>query len=143
MSVVRKALELSATRRGSRRIFWDQAGLLARAGRDFDHDVVILVLGKSTVPWRQLFAGQLPSSYWTAAVELPKQQAETNHVGDPHLHRPQQQRTAGGARGDEPGDQRPIADEGVAVGGAFDSDTATGMMPAAQLVAGVLPFGRS
>jgi hypothetical protein len=27
---------------------------------------------------------------------------------------------------------RPITDEGVAVGGAFDSDTATGMMPAAQ-----------
>ena len=25
----------------------------------------------------------------------------------------------------------PITDEGVAVGGAFDSDTATGMMPAA------------
>jgi hypothetical protein len=35
---------------------------------------------------------------------------------------------------------RPITDEGVAVGGAFDSDTATGMMPAAQRVAGVLAF---
>ena len=34
----------------------------------------------------------------------------------------------------------PITDEGVAVGGAFDSDTATGMMPAAQRVAGVLAF---
>jgi hypothetical protein len=31
-----------------------------------------------------------------------------------------------------------ITDEGVAVGGAFDSDTATGRMPAAQRVAGVL-----
>jgi len=31
-----------------------------------------------------------------------------------------------------------ITDEGVAVGGAFDSDTATGMMPAAQRVARML-----
>lgn len=38
---------------------------------------------------------------------------------------------------------RPITDEGVAVGGAFDSDTATGMMPAAQRVAGVLTSWRS
>jgi hypothetical protein len=37
----------------------------------------------------------------------------------------------------------PITDEGVAVGGAFDSDTATGMMPAAQRVAGVLASWRS
>jgi hypothetical protein len=37
----------------------------------------------------------------------------------------------------------PITDEGVAVGGAFDSDTATGMMPAAQRVAGVLTSWRS
>jgi hypothetical protein len=36
-----------------------------------------------------------------------------------------------------------ITDEGVAVGGAFDSDTATGMMPAAQRVAGVLASWRS
>jgi len=36
------------------------------------------------------------------------------------------------------GGKGPITDEGVAVGGAFDSDTATGMMPAAQRVAGVL-----
>jgi hypothetical protein len=34
------------------------------------------------------------------------QQAETDHVGDPHLHRPQQQRTAGCAWYDEPGDQQ-------------------------------------
>jgi hypothetical protein len=34
---------------------------------------------------------------------------------------------------------RPITDEGV----AFDSDTATGMMPAAQRVAGVLTSWRS
>jgi hypothetical protein len=34
----------------------------------------------------------------------------------------------------------PITDEGVAVGGAFGSDTATGMMPAAHRVAGVLAF---
>jgi hypothetical protein len=38
---------------------------------------------------------------------------------------------------------RPITDEGVAVGGAFDSDTATGVMPAAQRVAGVLTSWRS
>ena len=38
---------------------------------------------------------------------------------------------------------RPITDEGVAVRGAFDSDTATGMMPAAQRVAGVLTSWRS
>ena len=38
---------------------------------------------------------------------------------------------------------RLITDEGVAVGGAFDSDTATGMMPAAHRVAGVLAFRRS
>jgi hypothetical protein len=37
----------------------------------------------------------------------------------------------------------PITGEGVAVGGAFDSDTATGMMPAAQRVAGVLTSWRS
>ena len=36
-----------------------------------------------------------------------------------------------------------LTDEGVAVGGAFDSDTATGMMPAAQRVAGVLTSWRS
>jgi hypothetical protein len=35
---------------------------------------------------------------------------------------------------------RPITDEGVAVGGAFDSDTATGLMPIAHLVAGVRSF---
>jgi hypothetical protein len=35
----------------------------------------------------------------------------------------------------------PITDEGVAVGGAFDSDTATGMMPIAHRVAGVLASG--
>jgi hypothetical protein len=38
---------------------------------------------------------------------------------------------------------RPITDEGVAVGGAFDSDTATGMMSATQRVAGVLTSWRS
>jgi hypothetical protein len=38
---------------------------------------------------------------------------------------------------------RPITDEGVAVGGAFDSDTATGMMPVAHRVAGVLASRRS
>jgi hypothetical protein len=49
------------------------------------------------------------------------------------------------APGSVPGvvDQGPITDEGVAVGGAFDSDTATGMMPAAQRVAGVLTSWRS
>jgi hypothetical protein len=35
---------------------------------------------------------------------------------------------------------RPITDEGVAVGGAFGSDTATGMTPMAHRVAGVLAF---
>src|SRR5216684_2233301 len=35
---------------------------------------------------------------------------------------------------------RPITDEGVAVGGAFDSDTATGLMPIAHRVAGVRSF---
>jgi hypothetical protein len=34
----------------------------------------------------------------------------------------------------------PIRDEGVAVGGAFDSDTATGMMPVAHRVDGVIIF---
>ena len=38
---------------------------------------------------------------------------------------------------------RPITNEGVAVGGAFDSDTATGMMPVAHRVAGVRSFRRS
>jgi hypothetical protein len=38
---------------------------------------------------------------------------------------------------------RLITDEGVAVGGAFASDTATGMMPFAHRVAGVLAFRRS
>jgi uncharacterized protein YunC (DUF1805 family) len=33
-----------------------------------------------------------------------------------------------------------FTDEGVAVGGAFDSDTATGMMPIAHRVAGVGSF---
>ncbi len=37
-------------------------------------------------------------------------------------------------------DLRPITDEGVAVGGAFGSDTATGMTPMAHRVAGVLAF---
>jgi len=37
-----------------------------------------------------------------------------------------------------------ITDEGrVAVGGAFDSDTATGMMPVAHRVAGALAIRRS
>ena len=36
-----------------------------------------------------------------------------------------------------------ITDEGVAVGGAFDRDTATGMMPIAHRVAGVLTSWRS
>ena len=35
---------------------------------------------------------------------------------------------------------RPITDEAVAVGGAFGSDTATGMTPMAYRVAGVLAF---
>jgi hypothetical protein len=39
--------------------------------------------------------------------------------------------------------RRLITDEGVAVGGVFDSDTATGMMPVAYLVAGVLTSRRS
>jgi hypothetical protein len=34
----------------------------------------------------------------------------------------------------------PITDEGVAAGGAFDSDTATGLMPIAHHVAGVRSF---
>jgi hypothetical protein len=38
---------------------------------------------------------------------------------------------------------RLITGEGVAVSGAFDSDTATGMMPVAHRVAGVLAFRRS
>ncbi len=38
---------------------------------------------------------------------------------------------------------RLITDEGVAVGGAFDSDTATGMMPVAHRVASALAFRRS
>jgi hypothetical protein len=38
---------------------------------------------------------------------------------------------------------RLITDEGVAVGGAFDSDTATGMMPVAHRVAGLLASRRS
>jgi hypothetical protein len=37
----------------------------------------------------------------------------------------------------------PITDEGAAVGGALDSDTATGLMPIAHRVAGVLAFRRS
>ncbi len=37
----------------------------------------------------------------------------------------------------------PITDQGVAVGGAFDSDAATGMMAIAHRVAGVLTFPRS
>jgi hypothetical protein len=36
--------------------------------------------------------------------------------------------------------RRLLTDEGVAVGGVFDGDTATGMMPVAHRVAGVLPF---
>jgi len=39
--------------------------------------------------------------------------------------------------------KRLITDEGVAVGGVFDSDTATGMMPVAHRAAGVLAFRRS
>jgi hypothetical protein len=39
--------------------------------------------------------------------------------------------------------RRLITDEGVAVGGVYGSDTATGMMPVAHRVAGVLPFRRS
>ena len=35
---------------------------------------------------------------------------------------------------------RLITDESVAVGGAFDSDTATDLMPIAYLVAGVRSF---
>jgi hypothetical protein len=42
--------------------------------------------------------------------------------------------------GADHGRMGPITDEGVAVGGAFGSDTATGMMPAAHRVAGVLAF---
>jgi hypothetical protein len=34
----------------------------------------------------------------------------------------------------------PITDEGAAVGGAFDSDTATGLMPIAHRVAGMRSF---
>ena len=41
------------------------------------------------------------------------------------------------------GEIRLITDEGVAVGGAFDSDAATGMMPVANRVAGVLGSRRS
>jgi uncharacterized protein YunC (DUF1805 family) len=37
----------------------------------------------------------------------------------------------------------PITDEGVAVGGAFHSDTATGVMSVAHRVAGVRSFRRS
>lgn len=37
----------------------------------------------------------------------------------------------------------PITEEGVAVGGAFDSGTATGLMPIAHLVADVLESRRS
>lgn len=37
----------------------------------------------------------------------------------------------------------PITDKGVALGGAFDSDTATGLLPIAQHVATVLTFRRS
>jgi len=37
-------------------------------------------------------------------------------------------------------DKRLITDEGIAVGGAFDIDTATGVMPVAHPVAGVLAF---
>jgi hypothetical protein len=36
--------------------------------------------------------------------------------------------------------KRPSTDEGVAVGGAFDSDTATGLIPIAHRVAGVRSF---
>jgi hypothetical protein len=36
-----------------------------------------------------------------------------------------------------------MTDEGVAVGGAFDSDTAVGMMPVAHRVAGVIASRRS
>ena len=39
-------------------------------------------------------------------------------------------------------DNWPITDEGVAVGGAFDSDTATGMKLVAHRVAGVPEFWR-
>ena len=35
---------------------------------------------------------------------------------------------------------RPVTAEGVAVGGAFDSDTATAIMPIAHRVVGVLAF---
>jgi hypothetical protein len=35
---------------------------------------------------------------------------------------------------------RPITDEGVAGGGAFDSDTAIGLTPVAHRVAGVRSF---
>jgi len=40
-------------------------------------------------------------------------------------------------------DSRLITDEGVAAGGAFDSDTATGMLPVAHRVADVLASRRS
>jgi hypothetical protein len=45
--------------------------------------------------------------------------------------------------GGSAGIQGPSQDEGVAVGGTFDSDAATGMMPIAHRVAGVLTFPRS
>ena len=55
------------------------------------------------------------------------------------------ERTAlcGSGRRRELPEMGPITDEGVGVGGAFDSDTATGMIPVAHRVAGVRSFRRS
>jgi hypothetical protein len=65
-------------------------------------------------------AGKQPVGAGVGDVDLG------NHVGHPPLV--------------QGGEYRPITDEGVAVGGAFGSDTATGMTPMAHCVAGVLAF---
>ena len=85
-------------------------------------------------------AAKMPSSTsrWTSASVTPARSASPD--ADSPFMSPSSQRAGDDTLRPLIG---PITDEGVAVGGAFDSDTATGMMPAAQFVAGVLTSWRS
>jgi len=74
-----------------------------------------------------------------SAQVTPRSLAETQPGGE---HEPCKLRQVV-ALGELVGVEHGQPDEGVAVGGAFDSDKATGMMPATQRVAGVLTSWRS
>ena len=82
-------------------------------------------------------------------IEFPASQVDGSGggVADQHVHAVEVAAVIPAASAWDCDDRRAtvknITDEGVAVGGAFDSDTATGMMPAAQRVVGVLASWRS